>query len=70
MLAARLPFASLGTSFLPRAKANKWVWPTAPQAAVELVKGRTVVWANDGDRGEAKKVAEHIVSKMKGALKK
>jgi hypothetical protein len=36
------------------------------QAAVKLVRNSdsTVVWAGDSDRGEVKKVAEHIVNEM------
>ncbi len=36
------------------------------QAAVKLVRNsdNTVVWAGDSDRGEVKKVAEHIVNQM------
>jgi hypothetical protein len=36
------------------------------QAAVKLVRNsdNAVVWAGDSDRGEAKKVAEHIVNQM------
>jgi len=36
------------------------------QAAVKLVRtsDNAVVWAGDSDRGEAKKVAEHIVNQM------
>jgi hypothetical protein len=36
------------------------------QAAVKLVRNsdNAVVWAADSDRGEAKKVAEHIVNQM------
>jgi hypothetical protein len=36
------------------------------QAAVRLVRNsdRAIVWAGDSDRGETKKVAEHIVKQM------
>lgn len=36
------------------------------QAAVKLVRNKdsVVVWAGDSDRGEVKKVAEHIVNQM------
>lgn len=36
------------------------------QAAVKLVRNRdsAIVWAGDSDRGETKKVAEHIVNQM------
>ncbi len=36
------------------------------QAAVKLIRNsdNAVVWAGDSDRGEAKKVAEHIVNQM------
>ncbi len=36
------------------------------QAAVKLVRDsdNSVVWAGDSDRGEVKKVAEHIVNQM------
>lgn len=36
------------------------------QAAVKLVRNSdsAIVWAGDSDRGEAKKVAEHIVNQM------
>ena len=36
------------------------------QAAVKLVRNsdNAVIWAGDSDRGEAKKVAEHIVNQM------
>jgi len=36
------------------------------QASVKLVRNRdsTIVWAGDSDRGETKKVAEHIVNQM------